>query len=151
MPSKQLTLHILINIYHTTAQRDLKYLACESRRISGSRFRPNEKAIFWDGEKRRVFIAEWSLTHGHSEFVVLKDSINTKNISNSERVYRISLSHDPDWSSSGVQFEHPVPTRAFLILVLRERGEVCLSVFIFWSRGWTFDWGKHLYEELQHQ
>ena len=62
-----------------------------------------------DSVAQSVFIADWSLTHGHSEFDVLKYSINTKNISNSERLYHISLSHAPDWSPSGVQFEHPVP------------------------------------------
>ena len=56
-----------------------------------------------------VFITDWSLTHGHSEFVVLKHCIDTKNISKSERIYGISLIHTPDWFPSGVQFEHPVP------------------------------------------
>lgn len=55
-----------------------------------------------------VFITDCSLTHGHSEFVVLKHYIDSKNISKSERVYRISLIHPPDWSPSGVHFEHPV-------------------------------------------
>ena len=59
-----------------------------------------------DSVAQSVFIADWSLTHSHSEFVVLKDSIKAKNISNSEI---ISLSHDPDWSPSGVQIEYPVP------------------------------------------